>query len=66
LNVAAILKIVIARNISMSDEIRDYRKTSFGRHFQNGHHNAAQIQYFPISTTFHMWVDYDVLTLNNF
>jgi hypothetical protein len=43
-------------------------KISTGRHFQNGHHNTAQIQHCPISTTFHMWVDYDVpnwfLTLN--
>jgi lysozyme family protein len=31
-----------------------------GRHFQNGHHNTAQIQHCPISTTFHIWVDYDV------
>ena len=36
-------------------------KISTGRHFQNGHHNTAQIQHCPISTTFHMWVDYDVL-----
>ena len=35
-------------------------KMSTGRHFQNGHHNTAQIQHCPISTTFHMWVDYDV------
>jgi hypothetical protein len=35
-------------------------KISTGRHFQNGHHNTAQIQHCPISTTFHMWVDYDV------
>jgi hypothetical protein len=34
---------------------------STGRHFQNGHHNTAQIQHCPISTTFHMWVDYDIL-----
>jgi hypothetical protein len=26
----------------------------------NGHHNTAQIQHCPISTTFDMWVDYDV------
>jgi hypothetical protein len=26
-------------------------------HFQNGHHNTAQIQHCPISTTFHIWVD---------
>ena len=43
---------------------------STGRHFQNGHHNTTQIQHCPISTQFHMWVDYDVpnwfLTLNNF
>jgi hypothetical protein len=36
------------------------RKISTGRHFQNGHHNTAQIQHCPISMTFHMWVDYDV------
>jgi hypothetical protein len=35
-------------------------KISSGRHFQNGHHNTAQIQHFPISMTFHMWVDYVV------
>jgi hypothetical protein len=29
-------------------------------HFQNGRHNTAQIQHCPISTTFQMWVDYDV------
>ena len=43
---------------------------STGRHFQNGHHNTAQIQHCPISTTFHMWVDNDApncfLTLQNF
>ena len=37
-----------------------HRKISTGRHFQNGRHNTAQIQHCPISTTFHMWVDYDV------
>jgi hypothetical protein len=36
-------------------------KISTGRHFQNGRHNTAQIQHCPISTPFHMWVDYDVL-----
>ena len=45
-------------------------KISTGHHFQNGHHNTAQIQHCPISTTFHMWVDYDVpkwfLTSKNF
>jgi hypothetical protein len=38
--------------------------------FKNGRHNTAQIQHCPISTTFHMWVDYDVpkrfLTSTNF
>ena len=33
---------------------------STGCHFQNGHHNTAQIQHCPISTPFHMWADYDV------
>ena len=35
-------------------------KISTDRHFQNGRHNTAQIQHCPISTPFHMWVDYDV------
>jgi hypothetical protein len=35
-------------------------KYSTSRHFQNIRHNTAQIQHCPISTTFHMWVDYDV------
>jgi hypothetical protein len=26
-------------------------------HFQNGHHNTAQIQHCPISSKFDMWVD---------
>jgi hypothetical protein len=33
-------------------------KISSDHNFQNGHHNAAQIQHCLISTTFHMWVDY--------
>ena len=45
-------------------------KFSSGCHFQNGHHNTAQIHHCPISTTFHLWVDYDVpnwfLTSKNF
>jgi hypothetical protein len=45
-------------------------KISTGHHFQNGRYNTAQIQHCPISTTFHMWVDYDVpnwlLTSKNF
>ena len=45
-------------------------KVTTGRHFQNGHHNTAQIQHCPISMSFHMWVDYDVpnwfLTSKNF
>ena len=45
-------------------------KISTGPHFQNGLHNTAQIQRCPISTPFHMWVDYDVpnwfLTSTNF
>jgi hypothetical protein len=38
-------------------------KISTSHHFQNGHHNATQIQHCPISTPFHMWVDYDVPNL---
>jgi hypothetical protein len=45
-------------------------KISTGRHFQNGCHNTTQIKHCPFSTTFHMWVDYDVpnwfLTSKNF
>jgi hypothetical protein len=45
-------------------------KISTGNHFQNGRHNTAKIQHGPISTPFHMWVDYDVpnwfLTSKNF
>ena len=47
-----------------------HRKISTSCHFQNGHHNTAQIQHCPISATFHMWVYYDVpkwfLTSKNF
>jgi hypothetical protein len=28
--------------------------------FIKGHHNTAQVQHCPISTTFHLLVDYDV------
>jgi hypothetical protein len=47
-----------------------HRKISTGRHFQNGHHNTANIQHCPISSKFDMWVDNDVPnwfpTLKNF
>ena len=46
--------------IMMSQIYSRHSKISNGHHFQNGHHNTAQIQHYPISTTFHMWVDYDV------
>jgi hypothetical protein len=43
---------------------------STGCYFQNGHHNIAKNQYYPISSQFDMWVDNDVPnwfpTLNNF
>jgi nitrogenase molybdenum-iron protein alpha/beta subunit len=61
--VVAILKMVIGRNCSMSG-------INSGHHYlptynvQNGYHNTAQIQHGPISTTFHMWVDYDVQNLS--
>jgi hypothetical protein len=45
-------------------------KISTGHHFENGHHNTAQIQHCPILTPFDMWVDNDVRnwlpTLKNF
>jgi hypothetical protein len=37
-----------------------HRYISTGRHFQNGHHNTAQIQHCPISTPFDMWLDWMV------
>jgi hypothetical protein len=37
-----------------------HRKISTDRHFENGRHNTGQIEHCSISTTFHMWVDYDV------
>jgi hypothetical protein len=40
-----------------------HRKISSGHHFQNGRHNTVQIQHCPISTTFHIWVDYDDLCI---
>jgi hypothetical protein len=72
--VATILKMATGRNFSMSGinsghhyqptyqilMISDNGKISTGRHYQNGHHNTAQIQHCLISMTFHMWVDYDV------
>jgi hypothetical protein len=89
--VAAILKMVIGRNFSMSginsghhylptyeflmisdnvELLPPFLWSSSGHHFQNGRHNTAQIQHCPISTTFHMLVDYDVpnrfLLLKNF
>jgi hypothetical protein len=59
--VAAILKMVIGRNCSMSG-------INSGHHY--GRHNTAQIQHCPISSKFDMWVDNDVPnrfpTLKNF
>jgi hypothetical protein len=58
----------IPRNCSMSGHHLGNIFT--GRHFQNGHHNIANIQHCPISSQFGMWVDNDVpnwfLTLKNF
>jgi putative Mn2+ efflux pump MntP len=54
--VVAILKMATGRNFSISG-------------INSGHHNLP-IQHCPISTTFHMWIDYDVpnwlLTSKNF
>jgi hypothetical protein len=47
--------------ILISDNVEFLRKFLPGGHFENGHHNTAQIQHCLISTPFHMWVDYDVL-----
>jgi hypothetical protein len=69
--VVAILKMATGRNFSMSGIISGHHNLPTYEmslklnnvechHFQNGHHNTAQIQHCSISTTFHMWVDYDV------
>jgi hypothetical protein len=76
--VVAILKMATGRNFQCRESIRDiiiyphikfwwYRTMlNLCRHFQNGHHNTAQIQHCSISSTFDMWVDNDVPTLKNF
>jgi hypothetical protein len=55
--VVAILKMATGRNCSMSG-------INSGHHYLPTYqiliHNTAQIQHCPISTPFHMWVDYDV------
>jgi hypothetical protein len=70
LNLCSIVEIFRCQEIMMSQIDSWHRNISTGRHFQNGPHNTAQIQHCPISTTFHMWVDYDVpkwfLTSKNF
>jgi hypothetical protein len=43
--VVAILKMATGRNFSMSG----MKKISTGCHFQNGHHNTAQIQLFDFN-----------------
>jgi 5-carboxymethyl-2-hydroxymuconate isomerase len=48
--------------LMISDNVEFVRYSS-SRHFQNGHYNTAEIQHCPISTTFHIWVDYDVPNL---
>jgi hypothetical protein len=58
--VMAILKMATGRNFSMSGINSGHHYLPIKCHFQNGHHNTAQIQHGPISTPFHMWVDYDV------
>jgi hypothetical protein len=50
--VAAILKMAISRNFSMSGTNAGHHYLV--RHFQNGRHNTAQIQHCSISTKFHM------------
>jgi hypothetical protein len=51
--VVAILKMATGRNLSMSGINSGHSKISTGRHFQNGHHNTAQIQHCSISMKFH-------------
>jgi hypothetical protein len=66
--VAAILKMATGRNFSMSGSnsghhnLPTYQMTlkSDNVEFVRGRHNTAQIQHCPISTSFDMWVDYDV------
>jgi hypothetical protein len=69
-NIVRYHKNLICGQIMISRIDSRHWKISTSRHFQNGHHNNTQIQHCPISTPFHMWVDYDVpkwfLTLINF
>ena len=51
---------LICGYIMMSRIYSRHWKISTGRHFQNGCHNTTQIKHCLFSTTFHMWVDYDV------
>jgi hypothetical protein len=66
--VVAILKMATGRNFSMSGHHLSTHISNFDDigqccicavlwHFQNGHHNTAQIQHCPISSKFDMWVD---------
>jgi hypothetical protein len=73
--VTAILKMMTTRNFSMTGINSEHHNLPTyemslksdnvefvlycGGHFENGQHC-------PISTKFHMWVDYDVPTLKNF
>jgi hypothetical protein len=53
--------LMISDNVEFLQYCGGHFEISTGRHFQNGHHNTTEIQHCPISTSFDMWVDYDVL-----
>jgi hypothetical protein len=57
--VVAILKMATGRNFSMSG-INSGHHNLPTYEISKWRHNTAQIQHCPISTTFHMWVDYDI------
>jgi hypothetical protein len=68
--VAAILKMATGRNFSMSGINSGCWNRTMLNLCSIVAANSAQIHHCPISTTFHMWVDYDVpnwfLTSKNF
>jgi hypothetical protein len=61
--VSAILKMATGRNFSMSGINSGHHYLPTYQFFTThcyGRQYIAQIQHCPISTKFHMWVDYDV------
>jgi hypothetical protein len=52
--------LMILDNVEFLRPFSWHWKISTDRHFQNGRHNTAKIQHWPISSKFDMWVDNDI------